>query len=314
MASRGQSTKTKVFGAGSTSKPTLTTDTLEDLIECCYILPLLGNPDFATPELADPLKEDETSYFNYYDPESIDTVTLNLQKCVDGVFVTQHTFTDNTYGTFSDLGDEVIDGLIYISIKNINWSKVLVNFGAGIYRTQTDETTIFASEGIQHSESLVYELKTFTARNADRTVFFKIDNSGVLGDRFDPRKKFSFPANWQDGLRVDGTYGQDFRDFEKDFTIFNDGSKEYLTTKGIDKMLFHAERLSEDARRYFKNELMMANLIEVTNYGRNLANTHTNTPVQSSGEFAPVYFDESKLAGFIVEFTDAYENQEKLHQ
>ena len=132
MAERGDVQTQILFGVGSTAKPVITVPAVQDLEECCYITPVFGNPDYiASP---DPLKEGTNSYFNFYDPNAITAVTLNIQKCVGGAFVTQHTIIDDTYGTFKDLGVEIKRGLNYISIKNINWSKVLVDFGAGTYR------------------------------------------------------------------------------------------------------------------------------------------------------------------------------------
>ena len=58
---------------------------------------------------------------------------------------------------------------------------------------------------------------------------------------------------------------------------------------------------------------MMANLVRVTDYNRNAANTHIDTRIHGDGEFAPEYFTESALAHFEVEFTSADDNYEKLH-
>ncbi len=309
MASRGDVTTKVGFRVGNTSKPVLVVPSVEDLSECCYINPVFGNVDYLTEP--DDFKEDYTSYFNYYDQNAITAVVLEIQKCESGAFIDKHTITDNTYGEFVALGDEVHDELNYTYIRNLNWSKILDDFGAGIYRIKTIETDIFTD--VNNAYSLTYDLKAFTADRANGTVRFKIENTGVLGDANNAQKKFTFPDNWVDQFRVEGTYGQDFSELIKESTIFNDGFKEYIKTEREDKGKFHSERISEAPRTYFKNELMMANLVMVTNYGRNLANTHIDTPLHSSGEFSPVYTNQSALAGFEVEFTDAYANQEKLH-
>lgn len=315
MATRGESEFLIAKGVGNTSKEQLVVPTLKDLKECCYISPVFGNVDYLTTP--DDLKEDYNSYFNYYDQNAVTSVDLVIEKCENGGFVEKHTIINDTYGAFSPLGNEVHNvwgvDLNYISIKNLNWSKVLDDFGEGTYRIKTNETTIYALEGVQNAFSLTYELKAFTAQRADSTVRFKINNTGVLGDRNDPRNKIVFPNDWEDQLRVIGSFGQDFSEPTDSYTVFADGFEEFTERKRKDKMIFHSDRISEAPRKYFRNELMMANLVSVTNYGRNLANTHIDTPVHGSGEFAPVYHILSKLAGFQVEFMDAYDNQEKLH-
>jgi len=310
MAERGDVQTQILFGVGSTAKPVITVPAVQDLEECCYITPVFGNPDYiASP---DPLKEGTNSYFNFYDPNAITAVTLNIQKCVGGAFVTQHTIIDDTYGTFKDLGVEIKRGLNYISIKNINWSKVLVDFGAGTYRIYTNESTIY-SGGDQHAQSLPYNLMAFTESAANFTVRFKIKNAGILGDAKNPRKTFEFPDDWEDELWIEGSFGDDFSELEEDYTVYNDGSEQYTKKKRIDKIMFVGDRTPQEVRTFFKNELMMADLLEVTNYANNRANEHLDTPVHGSGDFKPNYIKQSKLASFDVEFKSAFDLQEKLH-
>ena len=308
---RGDDQFAILFIAGETSKPSIVVPNATPIPECCFILPLFGNSDYvANP---DQFKQDETSYFNYYDGSAIDTVELVIQKNVGCVWVDQETITNNDYGTFSALGTEVINGLNYISIKNINWSKVLVDFGAGVYRIQTNEESIFASEATQHSESFEYDLQEFDANKADNTVFFKIDNSGSLGDRFDATKRFAFPADWSDGMRLPGEFGFDRSDLKKEYHKFNSGKLEYTTSKRTPKFTFKGKPLSEGPRKYFENELMLADIVLVTDYNKNAANTHIDTPVHGDGEFGPAYSPNTNKAYFDIEFTSAYDNYIKKH-
>lgn len=311
--SRGDVHSSLLFVAGETAKPVIVVPTANPIPECCYILPLFGNLDYADPNLSDPFKEDQNSYFNYYDASAVTAVDLAIQKCNSvGEFVDSVVITNDDYGTYKALGVEVIGGLNYISLKNINWSKVLVDFGAGVYRLRTSETTIFASEGLQYSTSIQYDLKSFSTQRADKTVFFKVSNSGSLGNRQDGTKRFTFPADWEDGMRLPGSFGYDTSAYTNEYTIYNDNSKQWTKKLREPKYFFKGNRpLSEEARKYFENELMMADRVLITDHNKNAANTHIDTPVHGAGEFAPEYTANSSKAHFDVEFTHAFENYVK---
>lgn len=310
--SRGDDQYNVFFVAGDTTKPEIAIPTANPIPECCCILPLFGNSDYvANP---DEFKQDETGYFNYYDGSVIDAVTLIIQKCKsDGTFEDKHTVTDNTYGTYKALGDEIINGLEYISITNINWSKVLVDFGAGVYRIKTNEVNIFPSEDDQNAYSFQYDLQEFTEDRADKTVFFKVLNSGSMGDRLDGTKTFAFPSDWSDGMRLPGSFGYDFSDYEKTYHKLNSGLRQHTETKRTPKYMFKGLPIGEDARKYFENELMLADFVEITDYNKNAANTHIKTPVHGSGEYSPTYPPSTSKAFFDVEFTHAYDNYIKKH-
>jgi len=309
--SRGDSTFAILFIAGETSKPNIVVPVATPIPECCVILPLFGNSDYvANP---DDFKQDETGYFNYYDGSAIATVDLIIQKSVNCDFEDQHTIIDNTYGIYKALGVEVINGLNYISIKKINWSQILIDFGPGVYRIQTNETSIFASDTVQHDQSFEYDLREFSVNLADQTVFFKTTNSGLLGDRFDSTRRFAFPAGWEDGIRLPGRFGFDHSDYEKTYHKFNSGKKVFTTNTREEKYEFRGLPLAEGPRKYFANELMQADLVEVTDYSKNAANTHIETPVHGAGEFGPVYTSNTSKANYTVEFTNGYDNFIKHH-
>jgi len=314
MPTRGEVSTVLLFGVGDVSQSIVPViDESLELSECCYILPLLAH---LTDD--DPLKNDRTSYFNYYDQNAVTAVDLIIQKCEGGTFTDKHTVVNNLYGQFSPLGDEVhnIDGVDYnyIRLDQIDWTAILATFGEGEYRIKAEATNIFASSGVQESFDFVYELKNFTTKRANATTFFTIYNSGVLGDRNDGTKRFIFPNNYIDGKRINGTFGNDFSGYESEYTAYNDGFEQFVTKKRIPKFIFLGDRLSEPIRKYFENEMMMADKLLATGYINNAANTHINTPVQADGEYKPTYYKQSKKAAFEVEFKHAYQdNYEKKH-
>lgn len=310
MAARGDVQEQILLSVGSTGRPIVITPTAQELRECCYISPLFGNPAYLTTP--DPLKQDETSFYQFYDPNSVTSSEIDIQKCVDGVFITQHTIVDQTYGLFKDFGEEVIDDNKYISIKNINWSKILDDFGKGKYRLQTNEESIFASEGTQHFESIPYQLMPFSVDAANFTTRIKMEHSGLLGDRNDPTKKeAAFPSDWVDMLRIHSNFGGGKSEYEKSVTVYRDGSKNFTELKRIKTYELECDRVTQCVREFFENEIMMADRLLITNYANNMADKHVDLPVQGDSDFDPNYIKQSKLASFTVGFIDAYDNQNK---
>lgn len=310
--SRGDDQFAVFFIAGDTAKPAIVIPTAKAIPECCVILPLFGNLQYADPDFFDEFKQDETSFFRSYDINAIDSVELEIQKCGANGFENVHTITNNDYGIYVALGDEIVNGLSLVSIKSINWSKVLVDFGQGVYRVATNEDSIFPTEDIQHDFSFEYELKEFTETRADKTVFFKVSNQGSMGS-LDPRKRIAFPANWVDGIRLPGSIKDGRREYTKTYHRLESGKLNFTETSAIDKLTFSSRLIKEAPRDFFKNELMMANLVEITNYNKNAANTYITTPVHGDGEFAPTYPRNNSKAFFEVQFTDAFDNQRKKH-
>lgn len=307
---RGDDQFTVLFIAGDTAKPAIVVPTAKALPECCVILPLFGNSDYVAN--SDEFKQDETSFKRAYDPNAIDSVEFVIQKCGVNGFEDKHTITNNDYGIYVPLGAEVVNGFSLVSIKLINWSKVLVDFGAGIYRIKTNENSIFATEPVQNDFSFEYDLKEFTVDRADKTVFFKVSNDGSMGS-LDPRQRMAFPANWVDGIRLPGSFGKDNRDYTKTYHQLESGKRNFTEEIARDKFIYSSRLITEGPRNFFKNELMMANLVEITDYNKNAANTHINTPVHGDGAFSPTYPRNNSKAFFEVQFTDAFDNQNKKH-
>lgn len=309
--SRGDDQFKVFFVAGDTSKPVIIVPTATALPECCFILPLFGNSNYVLSP--DDLKQDETGFFRPYDLNAIDSVEFVIQKCENGVFVDKIIITNDDYGTYIALGDEIVNGLSLVSLKNINWSRVLLEELAGVYRVATNENSIFATEPIQHDYSFEFDLKEYTADRADKTVFFKVSNTGSMGDRKDSRKRMAFPANWVDGIRLPGSCGYDNDTYTKTYHRLRTGRLNHTETSRVKKTEFRGRPITEGARDFFANELMMADLVEFTDYNKNSANTHVATPVHGDGDFAPVYTRGSSKAHFIVVFTDAFDNMIKHH-
>lgn len=301
MASRGDVQEQLFFATGTAIPSANVPDLPEGLTECCYELFLFTYTD----DVTDDLKNDRTSFFKYW-PTSFETGTLTIQKCVNGTFTDQAIITDDTYGTFSDFAVEVKNGQNYISIKNIDWTAVNASFGVGKYRIEAAAMDMFSNIEVDYSFS--YKVQNYTADAANNSVFIKIANTGLLGNINNPRERFSFPDDWQDAIRIKGTFGGDTSDFEQERTRYNDGFRQYTKLTQVPKYILDVDRAPWQIRNFLRNEIAMADSIQMTDYNANSANCHTDTDVEIAGGFSPEYIKQVSTAPVQMEFRQAYDN------
>lgn len=301
MASRGDVQEQPFFATGTELPSANVVDLPEGLEECCYELFLLVDSN----DVTNVLRNDTTGYFKYW-PTSFETGTLTIQKCVGGTFVDQAIITDNTYGTFRDFGDEVKNGQVYISLKNIDWTAVRVSFGVGEYRIESAAMDMFSNIDVDYSFS--YKVRDYTPDLANNSVFIKIANSGLLGNINNPRERFAFPDDWQDGIRIKGTFGDDTGEFEQERTRYSDGFREYTKLTQVPKYKLNVDRSPWQIRNFLRNEIAMANSIQMTDYNTNSANCHIDTDVEIAGGFDPTYIKQVSTAPVEIEFRQAYDN------
>ena len=307
MATRGEVAEQLFFATGTALPSANVPDLPEGLKECCYELFLLVDSNFVTNVLLN----DQTSYFKYW-PESFETGTLTIQKCVGGDFVDQDIITDNTYGTFRDFGEEVENGQVCISLENIDWTAIRVAFGVGEYRIEAAAMDIFSNIDVDYSFS--YKVRDYTPDAANNSVFIKTSNTGLLGNINNPRERFVFPSGgWQDGIRIKGKFGDDFSEYEEEHTRYNSGFREYTKHTQVPKYLLDVDRAPWQVRNFLRNEVAMANSIQITDYNTNSANCHVDTDVERSGGFTPEYIKQVSTAKVQIEFRQAYDNLFKKH-
>ena len=325
MATRGDVQEKVFFSVKSDPNqvpegPTLTTTSIQD---CCYQLPLFGKTGVTAPD-TDRFKNDRTAFLKAYD-SAVTAVSIILQKCVDDEFTDVVTLSDSTYGDFFDFtaGNPDFEGLdnsplTYIGVY-MDWRQVLIDpdvlgtLGEGIYRLRTDETNILASLANQSQYSFEYNLRNFTAERANKTVRFGFENSGVLGFPKSPKERFQYPDNWLDGIRIAGRFGNNFSEYDQEYTRYNNGFEQYLQNDQREKFILETDRMPESVHNFLKSEVLQADIIEATDYNTDNANSHVETPIKKPNGYEPVWSKFSKLAKVTVEFESAYDNLRKLH-
>ncbi len=311
MATRGDVQNITLFTIIVASPPATSPTFKEGLTgECCVDLFLFGDNSNPTNK-ANPFRNDKTSYFEYYSNDTA-TAVMKLQKCVNGIMTDQHTI-DGTYGTFSDFGEFQSDNRKYISLKSIDWTAILLDFGEGKYRLIVETTNILASVVTVPDCSFTYTLKNYTDERADGTVFIKSEPRNVMGNIKRPSEAFTFPPEWNDGIRIPAWFGGDFSEYEEEKVRYSTGFKQDLTNDQTAKYILNTGRLPAIAHNYIKTNVLQANVIKITDYNTDNANRHTETVVKNAGGYSPNWIKRVKNATVSVEFKSAFDNLRALN-
>lgn len=312
MATRGD-VQTATFFTISAESPLATGPTFAEGIggECCVDLLLFG--DNSTPEnTANKYRNDKTGYFEYYSNDT-DSAVMKIQKCVNGTMTDQHT-VDGTYGTFSDFGEFQSDNRKYISLKNIDWTAILLAFGEGKYRLIVETTNILASVVTVPDCSFTYTLKNYSDEAADGTVFIRTNPTNILGNIKRPDEAFTFPSEWSNGIRVPAWFGSNFSEYERETVRYDiDGFLQDLTNDQTEKFILDTDGLPAYVHNFLKTNMFQSNYVNITDYNTDNANRHTETRVKLDSEYSPNWIKRVNKATVSVEFKSAFDNLRALN-
>lgn len=105
------------------------------------------------------------------------SVDFRLFKKVSGSWVQQTTLTDDTYGTYYDLGD--ISGFDRYAGYEVDWSEVYTAFGSGIYRFSAYNSVIPPNS----LYSLPFHLRDYSKESFHDHVYIETTYNGVYSNK-----------------------------------------------------------------------------------------------------------------------------------
>lgn len=270
-----------------------------DELDCCFELPL-----FADLASSNPFRNDVTRFIRGYE-ESTTAVTLDLVKISDPNQA-DIPLTDDTYGEFFDFGFfEDNEGNKYISYR-VDWRTVLAAFGGGTYQIRTTEVKIIGDP--QNTFDFAYCLSNFTSKGADGTIRFEVESSGLIGDRFDVKKRIAFPDGFQTQIRVPGFFGSKFNDFETEQTKFIDESLSDIKNRRLEKYKIHLDLIPQEVHDFIEGEILQATLTSITDYNRNNKKRYLSTPVMNPSEYKPGDNEINQLSSVAFELDSRFDN------
>lgn len=238
------------------------------------------------------------------------SAVMYLQKFVGGEWVNVATLNNTTYGKYSAFG---FYNTIYTEKKigyEIDWALVLSNNGEGNYRVKCTGTAINGATIDKYS--LEFNLLTYTADRAERTVRLEWWLNGNLGDPNNDLIKRDFGVlNWYNQIRLpDSKFGWDENETTREFYKIQDGKQVWTKNSDVEIYTLKTCRLPNEVRRFFKYDLLNGSEIRITDFNSDNATSHVNRYVKPQGGFKPNYVDGSKIASVEMKFEQLYQNND----
>lgn len=262
---------------------------------------------FASTADGDPFKNDKRSFLFKF-TELLETFTMTLQKKVDGDFEDVLALTDNTLGTYFDLGFIVDDQNRQYAGYLLDWQLVLLAYGTGVYRVVTEETNIFG-EFTQTSDE--YCLLEYTPYRADGTVKIETTTSNLRGDINDPTDTIAFGTGWYQSTRLCGIFGFDTSDYVEERTEYENGQQKWVKDEQTVKYILKLKPISAELHNFVKTDILQADEILITDYNKNNPNKHIQENVNRNGNYEPVWQPKTRVARVDVNFKSAFNNLRK---
>lgn len=291
----------------------------------CYI-----NPVFASSTDTAVLKNDKNSflleypfYYQYLWNNNANS-SFKLQKWTGAAWTTVGQLNSNTYGTYYNFGDLCIKQLKGYQLE---WRKVLLNHGEGMYRVRVD-SIIFLSSTCLVSEPFC--LSEWTCHGVDKTVRWEAYiEGGRIGSITDPKKLFIFcctspgkdglpatmsPVTWYDSIRLYGIFHAEKSRYEKVEYEYDDGTKKQHKNEIIQRFEWRSAALPKYLHDRFKTYANMADRLYVSDFNR--ANPDYEIDqilVTCVGEYAPEPVMvkgevRSRLNMVVVEYEEGIQN------
>jgi hypothetical protein len=180
--------------------------------DCCYNNLALGSTS-GIDETAHELflifyqKQFSNTQIDYYLKDESGVINVNI--------------TDDTYGRFADFGDDTINP--ELSYLELDWNKVLINHGEGIYYIERDITI---NGNVSNVKTLYFNLKEFTEQLADKTFRWDVKYDGVLKHLNNTNLR---GIGLQSSLRIAGFFGNRNPDVTDDKYINTSDYEESLS-------------------------------------------------------------------------------------
>ena len=290
----------------------------------CYI-----NPVFASTSDTDVKKNDhnffllEFPFLFAYQWSNTSLSAFSLQEWDGSQWITTTTLTNNTYGVHYAFGS--------LCIKkwkgfDIDWRKILIAFGEGLYRFRVDYN-LFGNSGILVSEPFC--LKEWSCAGTDVTVRFETTmTGGRLGSIVDDKRVFEFcciiqssvigsinngqkisAVTWNDQLRVYAFFGKEKTEYERVNIEYQNGEVVQIKNEAIQKFEYESALQPKWIHDRLKAYAFMADILYVTDYNWNNSDYEINKKrVVCDGSYEPEYNENTRYSNVKVAFKEGYQN------
>ena len=230
---------------------------------------------------------------------------------------TTTTLNNDSFGIYNGLGTMCIPNW---SQFKIDWQKVIMQFGEGLYRFRVNNN-IFGAGSIYVSEPFC--LKEWNCKDANKTVRWDATISGGrIGSITDDKRIFNLCCNkfindtttitsqtWQDSVRVYGFFGKETTDYERVNIEYQNGEVIKIRDEAIQKFEYETALLPKYLHDRFKAYGIMADELYVSDYNWNNSDYEINTRrVVCDGAYAPEYDKHTRYSKATVVFKEGFQN------
>ncbi len=260
-----------------------------EMVRCPYTLEVYA--DIANPDIE---ANNDKSDFYFPGNSGISSISLTLEKLINGVWTTSVIIINSTYGDFFAFGkhpdfsgNPFIDdfGNRYTGVF-LNWLTVLTNKGYGMYRMKIIYTDIFTNVTTLYSQSQ-YNLRPWSCDITDGTIRIDSLNQGLRGTLTDNTAQIDYSTGWNSQIRLRGIFLYTGSSYNKEFNQY--GDSQY----NINKPIIHEQIPKYSLTKlyvpawivwYLSTNVNQADEIRITDY--NSANRFAliKTPVISEGD------------------------------
>jgi hypothetical protein len=289
------------------------------VIEETIVTPHIGNAtdccsDFVWRVLADTgssldLKNDKTSFLNWYNKDVIATAVIKLVK----PDLTEVTLTGSTlYGTPYDYGFKVNTKGEKLVGYLVDWKKVLTLFGEGIYTFKYYTTTIFGGSGSTTEKS--YCLKQYTDARANGTTRIEYNLKGLIGDnKLDENMRDYADLDWYQQHRFDGVFYYNNSSYNTDEIQYKNGQIETVEDGQIPEYILDLKGIPAFKHDILRTDIYQANSILITDYNSRNFDNYFKKNVRKNGSYDPKWYPlKSDIAPVILKFKQGINNLRKL--
>ena len=272
--------------------------------KCCYDLEVLA--DTADGSV---YRNDFVSVLEEY-PLYYQSVSMELEKLLDGLWVKQADLNDNTYGTYYASSFRVKNNKFYVGYK-LEWRPVLIAFGTGKYRVKFKP--LFGNQLTKYS--LEYCLNNYTADAADRTVRITYVWDSVIGSKNQVKIRDFVGMEWRNQIRIkDSMFGFKKSTFTVESVKYQTGKEVSYKKGNREEYRLEVVNMPNEICEILLYDILMADDIYMSDYNStNNSGTYIEQNVEINGGYEPNYGNLRPNLTLDIPFVDKFNNRDKKY-
>jgi len=303
----GQAIKQDFYILNTTGTGTNNLDLIPKKAECCFELPALAELSFTSK-----YKNDKHSVIWFFG-ELFPDAKIYIQKKVNGAYVDEELIND-AYGTFKAFGFYTNKFTEKAIGYQIDWAKILVAKGEGVYRFKGEGTPSIGDAVAYYS--FEFRLQKYTSDRADFTVRAEWYRKGILGSKESDAKIDDFGnLNYYNSLRLPRSiFGNDSSTYERTYIKYPNGSQIWTQDDQIEEMEWQIGRMPEPVHKFLRVDMMQSGRVIINDYNSQNPTKHIDEEVVPNSEYAPTWTQGVMFAPVRLKFNKYYQNKTHLRE